>query len=153
VQRDSSETRAVLLQLQLFSPRPAVEGVVDVAGFLANQKDSFFLFLALGHVGPLPEGECDTFLSDPVAAGRYTATGTPKYRKQSAPSARSNQSIPAVSPREGGFSASVASVRHRIVLTRKSLDSLDQLDALAMLAFERWVAPIVGHFRKVGGTD
>lgn len=49
MERDSSKSRGVLLELQFFCSGFAIQHVIDVASFLANQVGCFFLFLALGH--------------------------------------------------------------------------------------------------------
>jgi hypothetical protein len=49
MERDSAKSRGVLLELQFFRSGLAIQHIIDVAGFLANQVGCFFLFLALGH--------------------------------------------------------------------------------------------------------
>ena len=49
MERDSAKSRGVLLELQFFCSGFAIQHIIDVAGFLANQVGCFFLFLALGH--------------------------------------------------------------------------------------------------------
>src|SRR5262245_48249419 len=49
VHRVLAEPRAVFLQLELFAPRLAPEGVVVIAGLLANQKHCFGLLFAFPH--------------------------------------------------------------------------------------------------------
>ncbi len=50
VQCTTTQSWAVLLKLQFFAARLADDRVVVVAGFLANQEDSFGFLFALGHV-------------------------------------------------------------------------------------------------------
>ena len=50
VQCAATKPWAVLLELQFFTARLADDRVVVVAGFLANQEDSFGFLFALGHV-------------------------------------------------------------------------------------------------------
>ncbi len=47
VDRVLSQTRRILLQLQLLAARLSPQNVVVIARFLADQEDSFRLFLAL----------------------------------------------------------------------------------------------------------
>lgn len=49
MERDAAKSRRVLLELQFFRSGLAIQHIIDVAGFLANQVGCFFLFLALGH--------------------------------------------------------------------------------------------------------
>ena len=44
-----AETRAELLQTKLFPTGLALQRVVVIAGFFANEMDDLFLFLALRH--------------------------------------------------------------------------------------------------------
>jgi hypothetical protein len=49
VQCYSSKTRAVLLQLKLFSPWSSQHHVVDIPGFLTNEECGFLFLFALRH--------------------------------------------------------------------------------------------------------
>lgn len=49
VERHSSKTRAILLQLKLFSPGTSQHHVVDIPGFLTNEECGFLFLFALRH--------------------------------------------------------------------------------------------------------
>lgn len=51
-----SQPGAVFLQSQLFTAWLSLQGVVVIAGFFADQKDRFGLFLALSHQKSIQTG-------------------------------------------------------------------------------------------------